>query len=636
MISFLTALLTMAILSLPGWILALRGQASLGLAAAAGVGSIFTILLVSALIGEVVGPLPAWSILVVGTLMAFAVLLIGKGPVHLPKIEWVQLVFPLFCAGVGFAAYSFAFQTGDDPLIYRSWYNADWFKHLGHANAAANFGFPVPDIFAGLGRLHYYWLFYLLPGASASLHGDVQGAMIATNVIVIFLFWLLLQELLKSAGISSRLAALLAFVGWAINSISAIGLVMSYQFDFRRLLDERSIDPGMLMEVNSYIPQHVTMLCGLLAFLILFLRGASIRYRYVLALAPVIAAGATSTLLGASVVAVCCSVLLFFAPHPFLRRAALAIGTGLAALAIVFLLQVVLPGADQGSLGSPVFESGSTAAPMGERLTALAIRLVATLSLALPLGLIGIALGWRRDDEAQARFALIGGLIFAIGLGATLAASILLDDARLAGEIALRNKYLLVIGLLVGIAFLVGGSGTGGRERRSIGLAIGVMVILALPTVVLNFFWLGWSGPRWQLEIPGDDMEALTYLRTHAERDALVLQYPEPVSFLMGGRDTWVPIFAGRAVPGSYRSTRWAESGPVVAAMERFYAGEADADPGADIDWIYLSRTLHPDSYDGLAARLEADADWSPGLVLPRASLFVRAELASDEGAESE
>ena len=79
MISFLTALLTMAILSLPGWILALRGQASLGLAAAAGVGSIFTILLVSALIGELVGPLPAWSILVVGTLMAFAVLLITFG-----------------------------------------------------------------------------------------------------------------------------------------------------------------------------------------------------------------------------------------------------------------------------------------------------------------------------------------------------------------------------------------------------------------------------------------------------------------------------------------------------------------------------------------------------------------------------
>ncbi len=104
----------------------------------------------------------------------------------------------------------------------------------------------------------------------------------------------------------------------------------------------------------------------------------------------------------------------------------------------------------------------------------------------------------------------------------------------------------------------------------------------------------------------------------------------------MGGRDTWVPIFAGRAVPGSYRSTRWAESEPIVAAMERFYAGDADADPGADIDWIYLSRTLHPDSYDRLADRLTTDADWSPGLVLPGASLFVRAELASDEGAESE
>ena len=636
MVSFFAALITISILSLPGWVLALRAASSLGLTAAAGVGSIFVTLLVSALIGEVIGPLPAWSILIVGAVLTGLVYVVGSGPIHRPKIEWVQLIFPLFCAIVGLAAYSFAFQTGDDPLIYRSWYNADWFKHLGHANAATQFGFPVPDIFAGIGRLHYYWLFYLLPGAGASLHGDVQGALIATNIIMIFLFWFMVQELLKAAGLSARMAAILAFVGWSINSISAIGLVVSYRFDFRRLLDERSIDPGMLMEVNSYIPQHVTMLCGMLAFLLLFLAGSSVRYRFLLALAPVVAAGATSTLLGASAVALCCAILLFFAPFPLVRRAVLAVGAGLVALAIVFVLQVVVPGADQGSLGSPVFESGSTAAPMGDRLSTMAIRIVSTLSLALPLGLIGIWLGWKRGSVDQSRYALIGGLIFAVGIGATASAAIVLDDARLAGEIALRNKYLLVIGLLMGIAVLLATLPSVARERRSIGLAIGITVLLSLPTVILNFFWLGWSGERWQLAIPRDDMDALVYLDNHALPDALVYQYPEPVSFLMGGRDTWVPIFAGRAVPASYRSTRWSESAPIVADMERFYAGNADAAPGQTIDWIYLSRTLHPESYDVLMARLSGDTDWTARLILPDASLFSRAELAGNEGGEGE
>jgi hypothetical protein len=625
MISLIVAILTVSILSMPGWIVALRAGAGLGRMVAAGIGSLFFILLVSALLAQLVGGLPAWSVLAFGLAITLAVYGAGRGEtIQLPSVRPVQFVFPAFCAAVAFAAYSVAFQTGDDPLVYRAWFNADWFKHLGYVNATANFGLPVSDIFAGRGTLHYYWLFYLLPGAGASLHGDAQGALISINVITVFIFWLLLQEVLKSCGVGDRAAAVLAFIGWSTNTMLGLGILVSSRFDVARLLDELSIDPGMLMEVNSYIPQHVLMLCGLLAFLILFLTPCAMRYRTLLAIAPVVAAGATSTLLGVSVVAICCGAI-FLLPRPTLASAVKAGATGLLALALVLVLQVVNPGLDQSTLASPIFDSEQGLRPLSERLSSQAIRTLANLNLALPLGLIGILGGLWAKDRVRFRMATVAGVIFGVGFAAMFAAVLFLDDVRLAGEIALRNKYLMAIGLLMGITLLVASLERGTRAARVIGLALVTLVFLSLPTVVLNFLWLGWSGPDSQLHIPADDMAAMTYLREQTPVDAVVLQYPEPVFFLMEGRDSWVPIFGGRTIAASYRSTTWAVSGPIVARIERFYEGDPVIEPEPGSDWVYLSRALHPQSYDRLVERLQDDPEWIARLELADASLFARA-----------
>lgn len=637
MVSFIAALAAFALLCLPGWLCAMRVRANLGVTVAAGFGSLYLALLLAAALAETVGGLPAWSVLPIAALLAVAAAFAGRGgALHLPGISVWQLVFPAFCALVAFTAYSLGFQSGEDPYIFRSWYNADWFKHLAHAHSATNFGIPVPDIFANLERLHYYWLFYLLPGASASIHGDVQGALIATHVIIVFGFWLLLQETLRACGLTARAAAALAFAGWCINSITILALLQQYRFDLRRFFDDRTVDPGMLLEVNTYIPHHVAALCGLLSFALLIQARAGLPHRLILALAPVVAAGATSTLLGASIVAAACATLLFVAPFSFPRRALLAVGVGLLSLAVVFGLQVVVPDLAQGSLSSPVFDAGDVTEPRGRRILSFAMILLFSIGLVLGPGVTGLMAAWRSNTPRRRTMAIIGGMIFAIGLGATCAAAILLDDRRVAGELALRNQYLLVIGLLIGIALLVTHGQLAERLRRGSILLVAVAVILGSPAVALNLASFGLSGPKWQVAIPADDMRAMEFLAEHAPADAVILQSPELNFVQFKGPDTWVPIFAGRTIPASYRSTNWAISGPVVERMERFYDGDPAARPDADIDWIYLSRALHPESYEILESRLQTDAGWRKRLALDGASLFDRVRPADGEGGQRE
>lgn len=633
MFSFIAAILTFGLLSLPGWIPAMRARASLGVTVAAGVGSLFLVLLVSASIGAIAGRLPAWSIYVVALAFSAAAYLAGRErPVSVPQIRLVQLAVPALMAAVAIFAYSLAFGTGDDPQIYRAWYNADWFKHLAHTHSATHFGFPLGDIFAGMDRLHYYWLFYLVPGAGASIHGDVEGALLASNVCLVFLFWLLLQESLRTCGLGQGAAALIALFGWFVDALAVRLLLSDNRPGLDWVLENVAVNTSTLDELNTYIPQHTLMMCGLLAFLLLLIPRHAMRYRFVFALAPVVAAGATSTLLGAVIVAICCTILLLLAPLPVRRRLLLAIGTGALALGAVFGFQVLDNTIGKGAMASPLLADGPQWSSLSARLSHLVRTNIMTIGLVIPLGLFGMARAWRHGDETQRRMTVAAIAICLIGLAASFAAAILLGS-RLDAEIEIRSRYVTLVGFLIGMALLFANPPPAIRERRLMAIAVGLTVLLVVPTKVLKIAWIGWSGPQFQTAIPADDRYALAHLRDNAAIDALVLQYPEPPKIIRG-RDTWVPVFAGRPIPASYRSTSWPRSAPVVERMERYYAGDARLRPGRAIDWVYLSRALHPESYDTLHARLGADPGWEARLDLPGASLFARA--GEDERGERE
>jgi len=93
---------------------------------------------------------------------------------------------------------------------------------------------------------------------------------------------------------------------------------------------------------------------------------------------------------------------------------------------------------------------------------------------------------------------------------------------------------------------------------------------------------------------------------------------------LGGGRDQWVAILAGRIVPASTRATDWGASAEGWERAQRFYADMPGSQPDPRAGYVYLSRALHPASFDALARRLDEDPGWKRLESRPDAILYAR------------
>jgi hypothetical protein len=141
-------------------------------------------------------------------------------------------------------------------------------------------------------------------------------------------------------------------------------------------------------------------------------------------------------------------------------------------------------------------------------------------------------------------------------------------------------------------------------------------------TPVHDIVWHAASSPNWSIHVPADDLSVLTHLEREAPTDSVVLQFPE-LPFVSSGKDVWTPILASRMIFTSPRATRWTDEELQMAQTTAYFSGVGPL-PEGDYDFIYLSRALHPRTFEGLVGGMHNTAGWAEKLCLPNACLWSR------------
>lgn len=626
------ALLTLAIMALcmaPG-VLLMRGVApGPGQLAAAATASVAVVLLAAALVGQIMawvglGPLPAWIVAPVALAACAPAAWLTHGHAFTPvRPEWHGLAFTALMVGFSFLSLALGMErTSDGGLLAHSWYNADWFKHMGHVHGLADYGLPARDIFGGGAPLHYYWLSYIPTGAAAALADDGWAALATFNAIITALFAMTFYGVIRWVA-QSAMALAGCIAGVLVTAPIAFFLKLVSGPGWAELVNTAPNGPALL-NVAQIIPQHTLATTLLLSAVLLHRPGVAmpraIRWLVLISLATTMT---ISILLGALLLGAYGLLQLWQRRWAALPELAVL---GMAAGALVLVLGVLQLGNAGSPLESPLF-SNTTALPWPRRIIEGWSILFFSAGLALPAALLALRY-WkpRGPDGRHARefavFLLIATLLF-------VAATQALAPPRVAIEVLIRA------GITISIAVAVIGTGllqmallAGGAARLRAGVGAVTVIVVALPTAVAGTAWIANFGDAETTLIPGDDMRAMADLRARSDARAVVWQYPEnPFLAYPSGRDAWAVIVAGRTVINSQRATDYAAAEPMIALSKRFFAGDDVAVP-AQADWVYLSRALHPASYYALVVRMRADPAFAQSSCYADACLFSRVRKA--------
>lgn len=634
--TFITTILAVIWLASPGLLLSMRQQRKGEYLAAAATVSIVAMALLASLFAMLLFRITGqyshgWITLATTAPVVIWTLWTSKrAGIVRPDFEWQSLLPSAFAIAISVYCYAIGYAPqSDGSLDVHSWYNADWFKHLGHAHAVSNLGLPARDIFAGGEPLHYYWLFYVIPAAASALNGDAAGSLYWVNHIVTGLFWILLYGVLRRTGASPWQSGLLGMAGCIIFSAQGTIFWIRTGLSMQEFIASFQPSGPVLISLGLYIPQHTMMLAILLAWsLIDYLdEPQPIGGLRILTLAALASAGAVSTMFGAI-----CLVIYGLTRMAKLQKATwkpiiaeLAI-VGIASIAVIFFLRILDPGLGGNAISSPLFETETTDLAFHQRLLVTTLSALATLG---PAFLIGIALlsRWNRKRGAGYDPLLIfAAFMLVIGFAGTILPEALMDNLRVAREVRLRAAYPAAIGALIALAWAMAQIQSGNFKARTIYAILGACTLLALPSAILRVQWHGTKGPEFFTHVPADDIRTLDYLAQHSTADSIIWQFPEAPELADGSDDTWVPILAGRMIAASLRATDYPKTAPRLAAMERFFNGSNEP-IDARVSWVYLSRQLHPASYEMLVARMSNDTGWKKAYCLRDACLFKRSSI---------
>lgn len=613
---------------LPGLFLTKGWDARPGQRAAAATASLVVAMLISALFGSLASlfssRLPIQTFLLVSLAGCGGAWFFARNK----KAQWA----PVELSGIGiaiiFLAYGFLTQglavqeDSDGNLLVHAWYNADWFKHLGHVAGLANFGLPASDAFNGGSALHYYWLSYILPAAGASVGGDNWAALNAANVVIIALFCLTFYGTVRMASSTAPAAFTAALLILFVCAPLGFFLVALKPGGTDLLLNWPGAPKSpALSTIAKYIPQHALALATLLAWVLLNRPDAKapepLRW---LSLAMLAGAMTLSTLLGAIVLGVYGLLTLW-------ERKLKAVPE-VATMAVIASLLVIILGVVQlddpnSAIESPLLTNVPDPKPWFERGAASAADVISNLGIPLLVALIALRF-WRPEDDAS-RYAMRLAIVTMVtGIAAAVVAEVLLAP-RLAIETRIRAVNIPAIGVAIAGGWAISHWWQGSNKARiAIIATLGCLTLLALPSQVANLSWHAQVGDQYTTRVPQDDRAVLAYLKGNSDARSIVWQYPEPP--LLGspsGHDAWSVVLGGRTVSGSLRATNYSSAAHYIQLAERFFTNQPVEVP-AHISWVYLSRILHPNTYDAVLARMEADRAWRKRACYPDACLFSR------------
>lgn len=637
--STIATLLIAALAMLPGLLLARVSfssqapgpQSRWGQTAAAATISLILMMLATALLGLGVSltgrSLPAMAIVPISLFAGFSVWATWRTKLTpfrcLPAIDWPTAAVAALLIGFGLLGLFVGIRTTPDGTQqFHAWYNADWFKHIGHVHGLADYGVPARDIFGGGNTLHYYWLIYILPGAGAAAGGDAWAALATTNSIINGLFGALFFALIRQCCRSTALALLIAIA--ALIAITPAGFFVNFISGMTTqefLATEIAPSGSALLATSGVIPQHTLAMSALLAWALLNLPSdRAPRPLGLASLAALATLPAISTLLG-TLLLVAYGVLRLYRgrQHAVLELVVMVLTT----VAVTFALETLSIGNPASAIESPLLTNAADQRPGW---------LLGVLAIAKMMGLTGIpavvvlfaAARWRpRFEDEKAMFQLMLSMAGAAILG-VITTQILLTP-RLAEETFIRATIPFSVATTIAGAWLVQKMWAGTMNAR-IGLVVGLVfaLVVGLPAHYTRLVWTGNFGDIHTTSIALDDRLTLAELRKLSKPKDIVWQYPEkPALGTPKGDDAWAAIFAGRTVLNSERATDYAATRRFIDLSERFFAGEEIAIP-ARVDWVYLSRALHPTTYDPLVLRMRADAGWRQRACYADACLFSR------------
>jgi len=641
-----SAIAVVLVLHGPGWVAARRAGHDGFDTIAAGWASQALILLIAAIAAQLLRD--GTSVLIIVPIAAA----IGIAAMRLPRTAMLRpadrrmlvatvLVALLITAHAGLI-FAHAATPGAEGVSFRGWARADMFKHVGHVAALAGQGLPPRDIFGAGLPLAYYWLYYPIPAAGTVLHGDAMAGFAAAGLCQTVLFWPLVMGLFVRIGLSPGRAALMVLVSWASLTLEGPGALIATGGDWRMAsqgmeagaMFSNLLGSSTLFRLNVFIPQHQMVLAGLIAWFLLYGRARTkpLPALAIAAHAPLAAAGLTSTLFGAACLVVYGAAQLTDPALGLWRRIAQIGLVGALAMLLVLAFGIVDPGFGAAATRTPMFATWVNPNSHATRFTLALIGLVPLYGLLLPFG-AGALLWWLlRRRSANDRDAVFAALLLAIGLAIQIAVAVLIEDRRIGHEAQIRASLLAGLGIALGFALLWRPGMLAGRWRAMPWGALAIAVAAGGVTPVIDTIWHMRADGVGMALVPHDDLAVLRGLRKHSRADAQVVQYPEPTLHGGGGADSWAVVFGQRTVATSLRATRWNAVVDDWEASKRFYAGNGRPE-AICADYVYLSRALHPASYDRLRERMGRSTTWEPAWCRGNACVFRRRQACRARGA---
>lgn len=248
--------------------------------------------------------------------------------------------------------------------------------------------------------------------------------------------------------------------------------------------------------------------------------------------------------------------------------------------------------------------------PGGLRVVLTPLYLFTSFGLLFLLGVWGVARHFLDRHSAgvnNGHLPLV--LLLSIWLVLCLA-ELTVSHPGLAVEAELKISFLFLPGLILGAALFLNSAMTQARKTK-FPVVLAIVLLLGIPSTLHDVYWHMAPARQWQVVVPRADVQALHWIKGNTPVQARFQQYPEQ-PFLLGGQDSWLPVFTGRGVVFAPRSPYGAVAEkdmkelfePKIAVYRKLELVDKHV-----IEYLYLSRYLQPDSYTSLDAQF-TQAGW--------------------------
>ena len=491
-----------------------------------------------------------------------------------------------------------------EGLLFRSFFNADYFKHMGIAGSFSSGVLPPIDPFGAGTRLHYYWFQHLLPGTALAIGGfrdSPLGVSLAIGLAQTLGLATLVFGLARQAGASAIGTMLAVLIGVASPSLDVLALFGTNIADAGLLWDinqellaatsligaHSDVAGSSLFRLNLYVPVHQLALLVFLAWLTLRAFGS---LPAPLTTPLIVALCCISTLLGGLLVATICLHTVVTHGRNALYCERVLLTACLISLGLPFLLGIV----DLGTSHARLLVAAEALNPTAwQRAAWFLPQWLATFG---PMFLLLFWRGCTRPSEVRqmAWTLVIVATVFAF------LAEVLPISAHLRIDSQLKASFAAWVGVVVLMAMPLSAI-----RAPQVQVLAAVGGLLAAVSLSHELLWhTGLTAARSTLSadtvlIPSDDALAIAWIRQQIPAGAVLQDWPEP-DFLKGGRDTWIPVLGNHPVRYGYRGTRTTETD--ISFARTLFDPDVSAQTIIDasrheIDYLYLSRSKGGTTY---------------------------------------